>query len=40
MENLRGLLVIKRMGKAPNAQIRELYGVTKRVKERIDGVLW
>ena len=36
MDSLRGLLVIRRMDKAPNARIRELYGVTKEVDNRID----
>ena len=29
MDNLRGLLGIKRMDKIPNVQIRELHGVMK-----------
>ena len=36
MDNLKGLLGIRRMNRIPNAQIRELCGVTKRVDERID----
>ena len=42
MNNLRGLLGIRRMDRVPNAQIRELYGVTKGVDKRIDkgGVRW
>ena len=41
MDNLRGLLDIRRMGKVQNSRIRELCGVTKGVNERIDkGVLW
>ena len=36
MENLRCLLGIKRMGKVPNARIRQLCGVTKGVGEKID----
>ena len=36
MGNLRGLLVIRRMDKVPNARITELCGVTKGVGERID----
>ena len=41
VENLRGLLVIRRMDRVPNACISELCGVTKRVDERTDeGVLW
>ena len=36
MDNLRGLLGIRRMDKVPNARLRELYGVTNRVDERID----
>ena len=40
MDNFRGLLGIRRMDKVPNAQIRELYRVTKGVNERIkEGVL-
>ena len=39
MDNLRGLLGIKRMDKVPNARIRQLYGVTKGGNEKIDGVL-
>ena len=36
MDNLRALLGIRIMDKVPNAQIRELCGVTKGVDERID----
>ena len=40
MDNLRGLLGIKRMDRVLNAWIRELCRVTKGVDERIDeGVL-
>ena len=40
MDNLRGLLGIRRMDGIPNARIRELCGVRKRPDERIDeGVL-
>ena len=40
MANLRGLLGIKRMDKFSNTLITELWGVAKRVDERIDeGVL-
>ena len=40
MDKLRGLLGIRRMDKVPNARIRELYGVTKELDEKIDeGVL-
>ena len=40
MDNLRGLLGIRRMDTVPNAQIRQLYGVKKSVDEKIDeGVL-
>ena len=40
MDNLRGLLLFRRMDRVPNAGIRELCGVTKRAYERIDeGVL-
>ena len=41
MDNLRGLLGVRRMYRVPNALIREFSGVTKEVDERIDeGVLW
>ena len=36
MDNLRGLLGIRRMNRVPNAQIRELCRVTKGVDKRID----
>ena len=36
MDNLRGLLGIRRMDRVPNAQIRELCGVRKGLDERID----
>ena len=40
MDNLRGLLGIRRMDRVLNAQIRELYGVMKGEDKRIDeGVL-
>ena len=40
MDNLRGLLGIRRMDKVANAQIRQLCGVMKGVNEKIDeGVL-
>ena len=40
MDNLRGLLGIRRRDKVPNVWIRELGGMTRRVDERIDeGVL-
>ena len=40
MDNLRGLLGIRRMDRVPNARIRELCGVRKGLDERIDeGVL-
>ena len=40
MNNLRGLLGIRRMDKIPNASIRKLCGVKKGLEERIDeGVL-
>ena len=35
MDNLRGLLGIKRMDRVPNIQIREFCGVEKRLDERI-----
>ena len=42
MDNLRGLLIIRRMDSVPNAQIRELCGVKKRLDERINkgGLQW
>ena len=41
MDNFRGLIGIRRMDKIPNARIKELCGVKKRLDERIDeGVLW
>ena len=36
MDNLRGLLVIRRMDRIPNARISELRGVRKGLDERID----
>ena len=40
MDNLRGLLGIRRIDKVPNVRIKELFGVTKVVDEKIDkGVL-
>ena len=36
MDNLRGLLGIRRMDRVPNAWIRELSGVKKGRDERID----
>ena len=40
MDNLKGLLGIRRMDRVPNERIRELCGVTNGVDERIDeGVL-
>ena len=40
MNNLKGLLGIKRMDRIPNARIRELWGVKKDLHEKIDeGVL-
>ena len=36
MDNLRGLLDIRRMGKVPNGRIRQLCGETKGVEEKID----
>ena len=38
MDNLRGLLNIRRVYKVTNAWLRELCGVTKGVNERIDVV--
>ena len=35
-DNLRGLLGIRMMDRAPNARMRELCGVTKRLVEMID----
>ena len=42
MDNLRGLLGIRRMDRVPNAQIRELCGVREGLDERIneDIILW
>ena len=40
MDNLRGLLGIKRMDRVPNTQIRKLCRVRKGPDERIEGVLW
>ena len=41
MDNLLGLLGIRRMDKVSNARIRELCGVKRGLDERIDeGVLW
>ena len=40
MDNLRGLLDIRRMDRVPNAWIRELYGLRKGLNERIvEGIL-
>ena len=40
MDNLRGLLGIRRIDRVPNARIKEFYGVTKGLDERIgEGVL-
>ena len=39
MDNLRGLLGIRRMDRALNAWIRELCGVKKGLDERIDGAV-
>ena len=40
MDNLRGILGIRRMNKVPNAQIRQLCGVMQGVDKKIDeGVL-
>ena len=40
MDNLRGLLGIRRMNRVPNARVRELHGVKKVLDERIDeGIL-
>ena len=36
IDNLRGLLGIRRMYKVPNARIRQLCGMTKGVNERMD----
>ena len=36
MDNIRGLLGIRRMDKVPNARVRELCRVMKSVNERID----
>ena len=40
MDNLRGLLGIRKMDRVPNARIKEICGVKKSLDERIDeGVL-
>ena len=39
MDNLRGLLGIRRMDRIPNTRIRELCGVTKGVDKRIDEIV-
>ena len=39
MDNLRGLLGIRRIYRIPNSRIRELCGVRKGLEESIDGVL-
>ena len=39
LDNLRGLLSIRRMDKVPNAWIRQLCGVTKGVDEKIDEIV-
>ena len=36
MENLRGLLNIRRIDRMPNAQVRDLSGVMNQVDERIN----
>ena len=36
MDNLRGLLGVRRMNRVPKARIRELRGVKKGPDERID----
>ena len=38
MNNLRGLLGIRRMDKVPNTRIRQLCGVTRGADEKIDGL--
>ena len=41
MDNLRGLLCIRRMERVPNTQIKELCRVVKGLHERVvGGVLW
>ena len=41
MDNLRGLLGIRKMDRVPNAWISKLCGVKKGLNERIDeGMLW
>ena len=39
MDNLRGLLLIRRIDRVPNERIRELSTVTKGVDERFEEVL-
>ena len=36
MNNLKGLIGVKRMGRVPNARVGELCGVAKGVDEKID----
>ena len=41
MDNLRGLLGIRRIDRIQNTQIKELCGVRKGLDERFDeGILW
>ena len=41
MDNLRGLLGIRRMDRVLNARMKDLHGVEKDLDERIDeGMLW
>ena len=40
MENLRGLLGIRKMDKVTNARIRELYGVKKSIDKRKGVLRW
>ena len=39
MDNLRGLLVVRRMDKIPNERIRELCGTVKGVDTMFGGIL-
>ena len=40
MDNLRRLIGIRRMGRVPNARIKELYRVKKGLDERIEEGWW
>ena len=41
MDNLKGLMEIRRMNRVPNERKRKLFGVSNGVDEKIDeGVFW